>query len=455
MRKSSIRSALFALVLATAGCSSQDGNVFITLDYDASSVRYRVGEAIAPNAPILNGSFFTNYVVNPALPNGLLLDLGTGEITGTPTAESAETVHVISADFEGETLFSSITIAVGPQLPASFLTLAEGFAVDEIASGLAIPARMARAPDGRLFFVELETGNVRIIDATDALLPAPFATLPVVTGGSRGLFGLALSPTFGSNGFVYVAVASPAGGGDPERTRIVRFTDVADLGTSETELVDDLPLAATTNGGDLVFDPSGNMFISIGDNEDPANAQSTTSLAGKVLRFTAAGAIPATNPTPGSEEWCKGLRDTLGLAIHPGTGTLFGADSGDTEDELNFLAPGKNFEWGDTTGTLTPAVVGVIVATWSPQIGPAAMVFHPGGGGLSDLQNDLFVAARDAEDIRQLKLSGGSFTEFDEEIIFAAFASSGDDNKPLDIEVDSDGSILVSTHTAIYRIFRF
>ncbi len=456
MRKPSIASALFALVFATAGCSSEDGNVFITLDYDSSNVRYRVGEATLPIAPILNGSFFTNYVVNPALPTGLTLDLGTGEISGTPTAETAETVFSISADFEGETLFSSITIAVGPQLPATVLTLAEGFAAEVIATGLAIPAHIAIAPDGRIFFAELETGNIRIIDATGALLPAPFATLPVVTGGERGLFGLALSPSFGTNGFVYVAVASPAGGGDPERTRIVRFTDVADLGTNETELVDDLPLAATTNGGEIVFDLSGNLFVSIGDNEDPDNAQGGTSLAGKVLRFTAAGGIPATNPSPTSEEWTRGLRDTLGLAVQPFSGALFGVDAGDAgDDELNFLEPNKNFEWGDTTGTLDPAVVGLNISTWSSAIGPRGIMFHNGDGGLSDLRNDLFVAAFVTESIRQLKLGGANFTVLDDDIEFATFAPSGDDNKPRDIEQDVDGTIVVSTSTTIYRIFWF
>lgn len=455
MAKLRIRAVLLALVLATPSCKNQDGNVFITLDYDSSSCRYRVGEAITPIAPVLNGSFFSNYAVNPALPAGLALDLGNGEISGTPAAETAEAMYVVSADFEGDTFFASIEIAVGPQLPASFQSLEEGYAVEELASGLAKPARIARASDGRLFFVELDTGNIRIIDATGALLPTPFATLPVVTGGERGLFGLVLSPSFSTDGFVYVAVASPAAGADPDRTRIVRFTDVADLGTSETEIVDDLPLATTHNGGEIVFDDAGNLFVSIGDNEDPDNAQSSASLAGKVLRYTASGGTPAGNPFVASPEWCRGLRNTYALAIHPVSGDLFGADNGDTDDdELNFLAPGKNFEWGDTTGNLGP-LIGVNVTTWSASIAPTAIMFHDGTGAYSELRNELFVTTYLDEDIRLLELGGPDSTDLESETIFATFVPSGDDNKPLDIVENSDGSLAVSTFTAIYRVYKF
>ncbi len=452
MRKLNIRHALFALVLAASGCKGEDGNVFITLDYDASNVRYRVNEPITPIAPILSGSFFTNYVVNPALPAGLTLNLANGEITGTPTAETPETNFVVSADFEGETLLTTIVIAVGPQLPASFATLVEGFAAEEVVAGLAIPAHVAIAPDGRIFFNELETGNIRVIDATGALLPAPFATLPVVTGADRGLMGIALSPNFASDGFVYVAVASAT----PDRMRIVRFTDVADLGTNETEIVDDLPLGLENVGGDIVFDLAGNLFVSTGDNGDPADAQSGTSLAGKILRFTAAGGIPATNPAPTSEEWTRGLRNTLALAVQPFTGALFGADTGDGgDDEINFLEGNKNFEWGDTTGNLDPAIVGLNVTTFSGALEPKGMMFHSGGGEFSDLRNDLFLTAFATEEIHQLVLSGGSFTTLADDITFATFVPSGTDNKPLDIAQMADGSILVSTSTAIYRIFRF
>lgn len=455
MAKSFLACFALAASFAFSGCKNDSGNVFITLDYVAATGRYRVGEAIAPNAPILSGGLFSNFAVNPALPGGLALDPLDGEITGVPTTETATASYVISADFEGETFFTAVAITVGPQLPASFQSLEEGFAVEEIANGLDTPARIALAPDGRLFFVELDTGNVRIIDATGALLPTPFATVPVLTGGHQGLFGLALSPTFASNGFVYVAAATPASGPDPDRTRIVRFTDVADLGTSETVIVDDLPVSAQNNGGEIVFDATGNLFVSIGDNETAANAQSSSTLAGKILRYTATGAIPAGNPTAGNPEWCRGLRNTYALAVHPITGDLFGADNGDTsDDELNYLAGGLNFEWGDTTGTLGP-LIGLRIQNWSTTIVPTAILFHSGSGGYSEFRNELLLAAYGDEDIRRLGLSGTAFTTLQSETTFATFVPNANDNKPLDILEAADGSLIVSTFTAIYRIFKF
>ena len=45
--------------------------------------------------------------------------------------------------------------------------------------GLAFPTNLAFAPDGRLFYTEKSTGNVRIVhDGT--LRQEPFVTLPVV-----------------------------------------------------------------------------------------------------------------------------------------------------------------------------------------------------------------------------------------------------------------------------------
>ena len=78
--------------------------------------------------------------------------------------------------------------------------------------------------------------------------------------------------------------------------------------------------------------------MSIGDVEDPSAAQAdaSVSLGGKVLRYDVLDAgnpddpatIPADNPFVNSPEWCRGLRNTFGLALHPSTGGLFGADNG-------------------------------------------------------------------------------------------------------------------------------
>jgi len=68
------------------------------------------------------------------------------------------------------------------------------------------------APDGRIFFVEQFTGNVRVIDADGTLQEQPFAKVEVANWLDLdwGLTGLALDPEFDTNGYVYVFYSKPA-----------------------------------------------------------------------------------------------------------------------------------------------------------------------------------------------------------------------------------------------------
>jgi len=61
------------------------------------------------------------------------------------------------------------------------------------------------SPDARIFFNEKDTGNIRIILQNGTLLSTPFAKVsPIFNGGEAGLLGIALDPSFSSNGYVYV-----------------------------------------------------------------------------------------------------------------------------------------------------------------------------------------------------------------------------------------------------------
>ncbi|MDH5676363.1 MAG: putative Ig domain-containing protein [Myxococcales bacterium] len=67
------------------------------LSYATNPVSYTVGIAIADNLPSSDGGPATSYAVDPALPDGLSLDTGTGVISGTPTTAAATADHVITA----------------------------------------------------------------------------------------------------------------------------------------------------------------------------------------------------------------------------------------------------------------------------------------------------------------------------------------------------------------------
>src|SRR6266849_4960793 len=77
--------------------------------------------------------------------------------------------------------------------------------VTPVLTGLNFPVSLRLAPDGRIFYTEKDTGNIRIIQPNGTLLATPFATVtPLFNGGEAGLLGLALDPAFTTNHHVYI-----------------------------------------------------------------------------------------------------------------------------------------------------------------------------------------------------------------------------------------------------------
>ncbi len=201
-----------------------------------------------------------------------------------------------------------------------FATAAPSPTPEPFLSGLSFPTNMAFAPDGRLFFTEKETGQIRIV-RNGALLPKPFATLPVVSGAERGLLGIALDPHFDVTPWVYVYFTDATDG----RNRLIRIKAHGDVGGAQQTLLDLLDASSGIhNGGDLTFGADGMLYVTVGETGNQALAQDATQLGGKVLRLEPNGSIPADNPfspegTP-NEAWTKGNRNSFGLCVDPDSG---------------------------------------------------------------------------------------------------------------------------------------
>jgi glucose/arabinose dehydrogenase len=240
-------------------------------------------------------------------------------------------------------------------------TLPAGF-TETAVTGFSNPTAMEIAPDGRIFVCQ-QGGSLRVIK-NGVLLPTPFLTLNVDPSGERGLLGIAFDPNFAGNNFLYLYYTVPT---SPRHNRVSRFTANGDVVVPGSEVVilelDNLSGATNHNGGAIHFGPDGKLYIAVGENAFPDNAQTLNNMLGKVLRINSNGTIPADNPffnaTTGNNRsiWAFGLRNPFTFAFQPGTGRLFINDVGaNTWEEINDGIAGSNYGWPATEGvTNNPA----------------------------------------------------------------------------------------------------
>jgi len=416
-------------------------------------LQLRVGETLPATDLFTTHHANATYSINPTLPAGLEFSTDTGRLSGSAIAVQPQTRYTVGQHITADTINQTLDIAIGTALPSAFHSLEAGFTAETIVSNANFPVRMAVAPDGRIFYNELTTGNIRVIDPQTGLLPTPFAQLKVAAGRETGLLGLALDPSFENNNHVYVYATLATPSGDLSHAAVLRFTDRNNRGTEQRTIVDQLPASDLHNGGDLVFDNNGHLFIGRGDVDDPSTAQIDGDLSGKILRYRADGSIPADNPFPSSPEWARGIRNTFAMTLHPRTGDLFGADAGPAEnDKLNFLTPAKNFVWGMDEEPDGPDI-GFSIHVWHEVITPTGLHFHSGKGNWQAYRDRLFITSYNDENLRQIVLLGDAFTDYLREPVFAGFADDEGNNKPLHVTEGADGSLYVSTTNAIYRIY--
>src|ERR1051325_4361524 len=258
----------------------------------------------------------------------------------------------------GLVLFS-VAISLSSTGTIRAATVPAGFTDSLVANGLTNPTAMALAPDGRIFVCE-QRGTLRVIK-NGVLLSTPFLTVTVDSAGERGLLGIAFDPNFVSNQLVYVYYTAPT----PAHNRVSRFPangDVAVAG-SETILMElpNLSTATNHNAGAIHFGPDGDLYVATGDNANGNNAQSFSTVLGKMLRITSTGAIPTDNPffntTTGNNRsiWALGLRNPFTFAFQPGTGRMFIKNVGQsTWEEINDGIAGANYGWPICEGPCNP-----------------------------------------------------------------------------------------------------
>ncbi len=188
-----------------------------------------------------------------------------------------------------------------------------GFKIDKFATGLRNPRVIVTAPNGDLFIAESKANQIHILRDADgdgkAEVSQVFAT------GLRQPFGIAFYPVGPNPQWVYVG----------NTDSIVRFPykngDLNATGASEL-VTNTIPGGGQLRGGghwtrDVQFSADGKkMFVSVGsltnvnENNTPADADRAL-----IFEFNPDG----TN----GRVYASGIRNAVGLAIEPRTGTLW------------------------------------------------------------------------------------------------------------------------------------
>jgi glucose/arabinose dehydrogenase len=281
----------------------------------------------------------------------------------------------------------------------TFRTASGEIVVETKAAGLEEPWSLAFLPGGRMLVSE-RPGRLRIV-AREGVLSPPVEGVPAVhaiTGRSPGLLDVALDRGYAHNQTIYFCYVEPVDGGG--RTAVAR----ARLVDGQPPRLDRLRTIFRANGPAGVessfgcrllqaFD--GNLFVTVGDFDHWREAQNLRSHLGKILRIDPDGFAPPDNPfrnRPDAlpETWSYGHRNPQGVAIHPGTGTLWSHEHGRRGgDEINIIEPGKNYGWpviGYGTGYDGSKIhegthregMEQPVKHWEPSIAPSGMAFYTG-----------------------------------------------------------------------------
>ncbi len=276
-------------------------------------------------------------------------------------------------------------------------TASSSVKVDQLtvkADGLVWPKGVAVLPDGRLLIIE-KKGLIKLVGLDNKVVDI-FTLTDVDSAGEAGLLGIALDPDFVSNNKAYLfytyhnqdgelfnklisydlvsqidKVASSSVATSTKLDKI--FTPLIFI--NDQIIIDRIPAGYTNNGGTIAFGPDNNLWILVGDVGRAILAQDNQSLAGKILRITNKGQVPADNPNKGSFIYASGLRQPTGIAwakINQSVTGLVSEISNNNYDEVNRLVPGANYGWpvasgclSDDTRFLDPIICGG-TKTWGP-----------------------------------------------------------------------------------------
>ncbi len=341
------------------------------------------------------------------------------------------------------------------------------------------PIAMAFAPDGRLFYAEQLTGNIRVISSEGELHDEPFAHVDVAVYIEWGLTSLALDPDFETNHYVYAYFTEVVDPGPPiiAKPIVIRFTEQDNRGVNPKVIVGDLPETyperpGLTTIGSVHFGPDGFLYLTVGDYDRGKTlgpmgkpfAQDRSVPLGKMLRVDEqTGAAAPDNPfvdQPDADPriFAYGFSTPFNFAFHPQSGQIYGTDNTASCEELNLIQAGGNYGWPDVGEfpwpdcTAGEQIEGIHFFTLEGKkpgdflsvVGVTALQFA--SGDVYPLMGDsLLVCESETNYMRRLLLSGTDLDQITDDDVVVKDCD-------MDIAISPDGIVYYSNEQEIRRL---
>ena len=278
--------------------------------------------------------------------------------------------------------------------------------------------------EGKLWLVDVRDGNRREV----AGVPA------AEIGGQGGLGDVVVHPDFAANRRVYLSYVEQGEGG----SGAVLGYGTLDLTVADKPAIRDFKIiwrqSPKVSGSGhfahrVAFGPDGLLYLTSGDRQKFDPAQAMDGNLGKLLRLTAEGAPAPGNPWAAkggvaAQFWTMGHRNLLGISFAP-DGRLWETEMGpEGGDELNLIAPGKNYGWprasngsnygaGDIPdhkagdGYEPPKVF------WNPSISPGGLLIYS-GDKFPAWKGDALIPALSGEALIRVDIDGDKATKADQ-----------------------------------------
>lgn len=335
-----------------------------------------------------------------------------------------------------------------------------GFKVAELATGLNNPRKVVVAPNGDIFVVESRPNRVRVLrDADNDGKPE---VNQVFAEGLRQPFGIAFYPPGPEPTHVYVA----------NTDSVVRFPykngDVK-ASSEPATITDKISGGGRLTGGghwtrDVVFAKDGRkMFVSVGSRSNVSDDEGEARRA-RIFEFNPDGT--------GERVYATGIRNPVGLAIHPQTGDVW--TSVNERDELgDHLVPDYvtkvkdggfyGWPWFYIGGNQDPRHEGkhpelkdkVIVpdVLLQSHMASLAMTFYTGPQFPMGYSNHAFAAQhgswnrarRTGYKVVRIPIESGKATGVYEDFLTGFVTPEGDVwGRPVGVAVAKDGALLVT-----------